>query len=444
MIGVMADNIPRRSVARTAKLATIPLGAAGRAAKGLGLWMMGHDKDEISHDIAIRTAEQIFRVLGGLKGGAMKVGQAMSLFEAGMPEELAEPFSEALTRLQADAPPMPTRTVHRVLERQLGLRWRERFREFSDEPTAAASIGQVHSAVWADGREVAVKVQYPGAESALRSDLHQLRRMAPLLRLLSPGSDLGALVDEIRARLTEELDYRIEANNQRVFAAAFRDSEDIVIPGVLAASPHVLVTEWVHGTSFANVIAKGGQEERNRAAELLTVFQFASPEVAHMMHTDPHPGNFFLLDDGRLGVIDFGSAIGLPDGLPSILTSMVRLAVAHEADALVELMTRAGYVAEGAESIDPAEAMHFLAPFAEPMTSHGFHFTREWMRTITSRYAHVHGREFRTSRSFALPAEYLMIHRVLASSVAMLCQLEAEAPYREIILRWQPEMLPDQ
>ena len=213
-------DITRGQHRRNARLATLPIGMAGRAAAGFGKRMVGKDKDEVNQELLEKAADQLFSVLGELKGGAMKVGQAMSIMEAAIPDEFGEPFREALTKLQAEAPPLPAPKVHKVLDQQLGTKWRQRFREFSDEPAASASIGQVHKGVWSDGREVAVKVQYPGADHALKADLKTLSRMSGLLQKLSPGTDVKAMMDELIDRTEAELDYLGEADNQRAFAKA--------------------------------------------------------------------------------------------------------------------------------------------------------------------------------------------------------------------------------
>lgn len=372
----------------------------------------------------------------------MKVGQALSVFEAGMPDKYAEPFREALTKLQSEAPPLPADEVEKVLDAQLGLKWRERFAKFDGQAAAAASIGQVHRAVWSDGREVAVKIQYPGADEALRSDLKQLRRLAPLLRPLNPGTDVKGVIDELYESTVSELDYRLEADTQRVFAAEFAGDPLIRVPSVLASAPKVLVTEWANGRALSKIAAEGSPEERNRTAELLSEFQFSSPSRVGMMHGDPHPGNFLLGDDGRMVVLDFGASIPLPNGFPSVLTSMMRLALENRGDDLVALMIRAGYMGRG--GMDSADAMAFLGPFIEPMREPSFQFDRAWMQGILAVYGDFSGREFRTARSFTLPREYVLIHRVLSASVGMLCQLQATAPYQQIVRRWMPEIFADE
>src|SRR6478609_11504377 len=187
-------ELPRKAVARTARLAALPIGYAGRSAIGFGKRIGGKPADAVMSEIQQRTAEQLFRTLGELKGGAMKFGQMLSVMEAAVPEELAGPYREQLTKLQDAAPPMPTATVREILARDLGADWKERLVWLDGGPTAAASIGQVHRGRWADGRDVAVKVQYPGAGDALRSDLRQLSRLARTMGSLVPGIDVKPLI----------------------------------------------------------------------------------------------------------------------------------------------------------------------------------------------------------------------------------------------------------
>jgi len=205
-------------IARTAKLMSLPLAFGGRAVAGLGRRLAGADRAEVSATTTARNAEQLFAVLGRLKGGAMKIGQALSVFDTMVPEEIAEPYHEALSKLQSSAPAMPERDVHWMLAQQLGRGWPSRFREFDDVPTGAASLGQVHRAVWADGRTVAVKVQYPGADLALDADLRTLARFASLFALVVPGVDARALVAELRERTLDELDYRAPRRRRRTRA----------------------------------------------------------------------------------------------------------------------------------------------------------------------------------------------------------------------------------
>src|SRR5215217_7009229 len=207
-------ELPRKAVARTARLAALPLGYAGRNALGLGKRLGGRSAESVMSEIQQRTAEQLFRTLGELKGGAMKFGQAMSVLEAALPDELVAPYRTELTRLQDSAPAMPTQTVRDQIEQDLGAKWRDDLVWLDGGPTAAASIGQVHKGRWEDGREVAVKVQYPGAAEALSSDLRQIARVARGLGPLVPGIDIKPLVEELQARAVEELDYQLESEAQ--------------------------------------------------------------------------------------------------------------------------------------------------------------------------------------------------------------------------------------
>ncbi len=436
----MSDDrpvMPRGSVSRTARLASLPLGAAGRATLGLGKRLSGQSADAVSAELQQRTAEQLFAVLGQLKGGAMKLGQTLSVFEAAVPEEMAAPYREALVKLQEEAPPMPVRTVHAVLAQQLGGTWRQRFAEFDDQPAAAASIGQVHRATWRDGRDVAVKIQYPGAATALMSDLNQLSRFARMFAVLFPGMDVKPLIAELKARVVEELDYSLEADSQRGFATAFADDPQIVVPRVVASAPKVIVSEWLEGTPLSRIIATGTREQRDRAGLLMAVLHFSAPQRAGLLHADPHPGNFRLLDDGRLGVIDFGATARLPDGHPEPIGRLLRWALEGKAEEVLADLRAEGFVLPNAQ-IDAQGVHDFLRPMLDPIAEQRFHFTRAWMQEQAARIADPRLEASRLGRQLNLPPAYLLIHRVTIGSIGVLCQLDAEGGFRGVLEEWLP------
>lgn len=431
------SEIPRKAVQRTAKLASLPIGVAGRVVGGWGKRLAGRSSEEVNAEVSAKTAEQVFAVLGQLKGGAMKFGQALSVFEAAVPDELAEPYREALTKLQTAAPPMPARTTHRVLAEQLGSGWVKRFASFDDEPAASASIGQVHRAVWHDGRDVAVKVQYPGADEALQADLKQLLRFSRLLQAIMPGTEVKPLLEELRDRYLEELDYRTEAASQRVFAKAFDRDDHVLVPKVVASSPKVMVTEWTDGVPLSKIIRSGEREERDLAGRLLSEFHFSAPSRSGLLHADPHPGNFMLGADGRLRVLDFGAVARLPDGLPKTLGLMTRLALDGRSKDLLDLLKAERFIRPGTE-LREDDVLNYLAPFVEPLRAETFHFTRKWLQKQAERVGDLRSPDSQTGRSLNLPPQYLLIHRVTLGATGILCQLDAHVPAREIVERWQP------
>ncbi|MEN1887804.1 AarF/ABC1/UbiB kinase family protein [Streptomyces mirabilis] len=439
------SDLPRKAVTRTAKLAALPLGFAGRATWGLGKRIGGKSAEIVGRELQQRTAEQLFKVLGELKGGAMKFGQALSVFESALPEEVAGPYRAALTKLQEAAPPMPTRTVHSVLRERLGEDWSELFQEFEDKPSAAASIGQVHRAVWHDGREVAVKVQYPGAGEALLSDLTQLSRFARLLGPLIPGMDIKPLIAELRDRVSEELDYALEAEAQETHATEFAGDPDVLVPAVVHQCDQVLVTEWIDGIPMSEVIAEGTQEQRDRAGQLLARFLFSGPARTGLLHADPHPGNFRLLPDEesgwRLGVLDFGTVDRLPGGLPSTIGYSLRMTLEGEAEAVYELLREEGFVKESIE-LEPDAVLDYLLPIIEPAQVDEFTFTRGWMRSQAARIADPRSPAHQLGRLLNLPPSYLLIHRVTLSTIGVLCQLGAAVRLRDELEEWLPGFVP--
>ncbi|MEU2904737.1 AarF/ABC1/UbiB kinase family protein [Streptomyces globisporus] len=454
------SDLPRKAVTRTAKLAALPLGFAGRATWGLGKRIGGKSAELVAREVQQRTADQLFKTLGELKGGAMKLGQALSVFESALPEEIAGPYRAALTKLQEAAPPLPARTVHGVLAERMGEDWREYFLEFEDTPAAAASIGQVHRAVWQDGRVVAVKVQYPGAGEALLSDLAQLSRFARLLGPLVPGVDIKPLIKELRDRVSEELDYELEAQAQREHAAEFADDPDVVIPQVVHQADQVLVTEWIDGIPLSQVIVEGTAEQRDRAGQLLARFLFSGPARTGLLHADPHPGNFRLLPPAqnpaqdaeqpeeedapagswRLGVLDFGTVDRLPGGLPPTIGDSLRMATEGDAARVYELLREENFVKESID-LDPDEVLDYLLPMIEPTQVEEFTFTRGWIRDQAARVADPRSPAHQLGRQLNLPPSYVLIHRVTLSTIGVLCQLGATVRMREELEEWLPGFL---
>jgi predicted unusual protein kinase regulating ubiquinone biosynthesis (AarF/ABC1/UbiB family) len=421
------EDIKRGRAARNAKLASLPVGFAGRAALGLGKRLTGRSKDEVTAELMERAAEQLFTVLGELKGGAMKVGQALSVMEAAIPEEFGEPYREALTKLQKDAPPMPADKVHRVLDAQLGTKWRARFTAFNDDPVASASIGQVHKAVWSDGRGVAVKIQYPGADEALRADLKTMRRLVSVFKQLAPGVDVEGIVDELIERTEMELDYRLEADNQRAFAKAYEGHPRFVIPHVVASAPKVVIQEWIDGIPMAEIIRNGTVQQRDLLGTRLAEFTFDAARRLEMVHGDAHPGNFMLMPDDRMAVIDFGAVAPLPGGFPVELGISVRLAREKNYDLLLPTLEKGGFIQKG-EHVSVRDINDMLRQYVEPVEVELFHYTRTWLQKMAGMQMDRSVAQIRTARQLDLPPKLAMPMRVLASSMAIMCQLDAHVP----------------
>ena len=441
--GGSLGDIPRRAVTRGVKLAALPLGMAGRATLGIGKRIGGRPAEIVTAEIQARTAEQVFKVLGELKGGAMKFGQALSVFEAALPEPLVAPYRATLTKLQEAAPPLPPRVVDGVMRENLGPAWHDLFTEFDTRAVAAASVGQVHRATWTDGRAVAVKIQYPGAGAALLGDLNQIARLGRMFGGLVPGLDIKPLLAELKARVAEELDYALEANSQRGFADAFDGDPDICVPKVLHQSGTVIVTEWIEGTPLSRIIAEGDQQQRNRAGLLYLRFLLCGPARAGMLHADPHPGNFRLLPDGRLGILDFGAVNQLPEGLPKPIGRLLAIALEEDGQGLVDGLRDEGFIKQSID-IDPDRLLAYLLPFLEPITEEGFAFSRAWLRRQAARMTDPRSPSYYTGLQLNLPPHYLLIHRVWLGAVGVLCQLEAAGPWREELLSWLPgaELVP--
>ncbi len=372
-----------------------------------------------------------------MKGGALKAGQLLSTVDSLFPPDPDRTWTEALTSLQESNPPMDWAQVEPALRRGLGARWWESLVEIDTQAVAAASLGQVHRGTWCDGRQVAVKVQYPFAKAVLLADLRALSASLRVAGAVLPGLLAAPLVDELRLRATEELDYAHEARAQREVAAAFAGSSEYVVPDAVAAADGVLVSEWVHGRPLV-AVAEDSDDERRRVASLYQRFALLAPARAGWLHADPHPGNFRVTPDGRLGVIDFGAVVEMPDGLPPAFGRLVR-AFADEStpgDALAAL--EAARLVQPGRRVDIGSLRAVMSPFSEPARHEEFSFSSSWLRSCFARDDAARDPDYTAAMGLTLPAEHLMTQRVWLGVIGVLCRLDVAVPVRSVLCELLP------
>jgi predicted unusual protein kinase regulating ubiquinone biosynthesis (AarF/ABC1/UbiB family) len=442
----MVEGKPRGGLAtsslrRTARLASLPASYAGRSAWGVGKRIGGKPAEVVATELQRRTAEQLFRVLGELKGGAMKLGQALSVFETALPEEIAAPYRLALSGLQHAAPPMPALLTHSRLKAELGPTWRDVLVDFQDKPAASASIGQVHRAVFvaADGTrtDAAVKVQYPGVAKALSNDLRQLARLARLFAVFSKTIDVRALALELADRVMEELDYVREGRNTEIFRLAFADEPLIAVPRVLLATPTVLVTEWMSGIALTEVIQDPAGRDLDAIGALLVRAIYAGPYKAGLMHTDPHPGNFLVRDDGVLVVLDFGATQPMPDGIPAVFGSGPAHALLGDGPRAAQSLKDAGLLAQDAV-VDCDQLLEYLQPLSSVFAEPTFHVTRQWMRENALVLADPRNSSLAVAKGMRLAPEHVLIYRACMGLMGVLAQMDATVPLQGEQMLWSP------
>src|SRR5687767_8230025 len=296
-----------------------------------------------------------------MKGAAMKIGQVMSFLDVGLvPEEYREEFQRKLAELRDAAPKVSFKDMKKVLESEYGEKLDEVFATFDPVPIAAASIGQVYKATLDDGRHVAVKVQYPGVAAAVRADMQNLGVIMSLLKRVFPGLDVRAMADEIRERIHEELDYELEASNQKTLARVFRGHPFIYIPDVVTSLSHekVVVTEFVDGRGFEE-LKQLPEAERDRIGEIIYRFYYGSMYRHRQFSGDPHPGNSLLMDDGRMAFIDFGLFKRITQGVADAEMEIGRAGVEGDAGSLLKALVAAGFI----QKPEGADAEKLLAQF---------------------------------------------------------------------------------
>ncbi len=387
-------------------------------------------REELDTARQLRTATQVAETLGNLKGAMMKLGQMASFLDQGLPE----PVREALAQLQQDAPPMAPELAAGVVEAELGAPPTDIFAEWDPVPIAAASIGQVHRAMTHDGRAVAVKVQYPGVDEAIRGDLDNAGLLFGAMKALFPGLDPGPLVAELRDRITEELDYEIEADNQRLFAKFYRGHPFIAVPDVVAefSTTRVLTTELAAGARFAEVLT-WDQRQRDLAGESIYRFVFGSLYRLGAFNGDPHPGNYLFGPDGRVTYLDFGLVKRFTDDELRPFQEMLEAMVAdHDLPRFRRIIEEIGLLKPGQPFTDEQIGDYFGHFYEFVLDDAVVPMTEEYASETVRRFFDTSGGHGEIMRAANVPRSMVIIQRINLGLYAILGQLGATANWRRI------------
>jgi predicted unusual protein kinase regulating ubiquinone biosynthesis (AarF/ABC1/UbiB family) len=429
----VTEGPPTSRIARTRRFGGLVAGQGLRWAGTQAANVLRSDEkaDAATGERAGAIARELVKQLGQMRGAAMKIGQVLSTVDfTALPEEDREEFKATLAALRDDVPPLPFKRVEKLLREEIGTPLEEAFSDFEQEAFAAASIGQVHRAVTADGRRVAVKIQYPGIAEAVETDLRNLQMLLPLVKRLAPGLDVKALAAELTERIGEELDYEIEAQNHRAMARAWRGHPFVYVPPVdtRLSTRRVLVTELLEGRRF-EAVKRLGDAERDRFAEI--VFRFFFGTLTHLGRAsgDPHPGNYLLLDDGRVGFLDFGLMRVVDPWYLAREHAVARAVTAGDAAAVHAGMTALGYLPDPG-SFAPERLLAQLRLGAEWYFEPGARrITPEYVSDLMERGSSPQSEYFEDLRRMSLPPQALLIRRMEGLVFSTLGELRARADW---------------
>jgi predicted unusual protein kinase regulating ubiquinone biosynthesis (AarF/ABC1/UbiB family) len=413
-------------------------GARFAGAKAGGIVRSKDGRKDHMDDVALRSAERLVDTLGTMKGAAMKMGQLASFIDTEyLPEEYRELYQAKLGKLRNSAPPMPWDKVRKVLDQACDEPYEELFESIDPQAVAAASIGQVHRGVLHDGRDVAVKIQYPGIDAAIRADLSNAGMILRLTKALAPGLDAKAVAAELRERVLEELDYEHEAQNQRSFARAYRGHPFIHVPDVVTrlSRDKVLVTEYVSGIGFDQV-KQLGQEERNRFAEIVFRFYLGSIYQLNHFNADAHPGNYVLQEDGRVAFLDFGMTKRLDPEQIRLEEEVVQARLDHDPERLREKLHELGFL-RNPKRIDAERLMaHVDAVGGWYFQDQELEITPEYTMSVIAAISDPRSDFYALMRRENVPANELMGRRMEVGVLAVLGQLRAKRNWHRIAREW--------
>lgn len=386
----------------------------------------------------VQSAEEMVKTLGSLKGAAVKVAQMASIIDVDMlPDEYREIYQRELGTLRKNAPPMSWKRVKSVLDDQWDVPIGRMFKDFDKEATAAASIGQVHRATLKDGRDVAVKIQYPDIADALRADVENAALFLRLGRMVAPGLDARAVAKELKARVLEELDYELEAQNQRRFARAYRGHPFIHVPDVITelSRERVLVSEWVEGIEFDEAIGLS-QARRDRFGEIIYRFSMGSIYHLHQLNADAHPGNYVWMEDGRVAFLDYGMTKRLGDRQMALQVAAITSVLNDDPDSFADSMQELGFIRDRDNFNIELLMDHVRLIGGWYLSGKKQKITRRYVMKAITALSDPRGQYFELVRTASLPADELMGRRMETGLLAVLGRLEASANWTRIGREW--------
>ena len=380
-----------------------------------------------------QTAKQLVDMLGEMKGAAMKVGQLASFYEFAAPSEYLSTYKDALTMLQNSAPPMDPEASKQVIKEEFGAPPDEVFASFDDDAIAAASIGQVHRATLHSGEEVAVKVQYPGVDEAVRADLKNVSAMTKISVAIAPNIDPKEVANEVKDRVLEELDYRREASNQARFSELFEGHPFIVIPKVYPefCRPRVITQEFIKGRPLMEAFSWEDQTKKDELGEVLWRFFFGSMNRFLLFSADPHPGNYLLLPRGKVAFLDFGLVRAVDPGTLRLFTEMGQALVADDREAGRSALEGMGVLNRRTPEVD-AVWEHMKMINAPVLHDKPFTFTSEGVQSIAAAGFDPRSSAFQTLRKVGIPGVLVTFNRMSFGLASLLARLEATANWQAL------------